>query len=287
MDHRWQGDADAAITISFDDGYAATWDNAVFTLHQRGLYSTFNIITSLVGTTFSGIPTANWDQWHKAANLGHEIGSHGHDHTALAGKRSDLRRLFSGLQATPSRQAYLRQVWATRQALKHWKRPSLAAPAHRRPTQMIEDLHTSREQIDQALGRTCTTSFAYPNGRYNATACQLVAKAGFTSARSLDLGLNTYACSSFALRAVSLGPGISIQDLISWIDAACARHAWLILVFHLIAEQNDTGYPYFCSTVDFQRLLDAIQSRPVWTATQRQVLQHLTESEGYEPGTSL
>ena len=287
MDHCWKGDADAALTISFDDGYAATWDHAVFTLHQRGLHATFNIITSLVGTTFSGLPTASWDQWHKAAALGHEIGSHGYDHTSLAGKPSDLRRLLTNLQAAPNLSAYLRQVWTTHQALKHWKRPSPPAPNNRKPTQIVENLHTSREQIDQALGSACTASFAYPNGRHNAAARQLVAEAGFTSARSLDLGLNTSAYRSFALRAVSLGPGNSIRDLINWIDAACARHAWLILVFHLVADQNDTGYPYFCSTADFQRLLDAIQSRPVWTATQRQVLSHLTESEGNEPDATL
>ena len=287
MEHHWYGDADAAITISFDDGYSATWQTAGPALYQRGLRGTFHIITNLVGTPFVGLPTANWDEWHEAADQGHEIGSHGFNHAPLAGKLADLKRLVRNWQASYNRPAYTRQIWAVLRALNRWEQSTIHYAAPERLGNKVDDLRGSRQRIDQALGNTYTESFAYPGGRYDATARQIVAKAGFTSARSLDLGLNHNTFDRFALRAVSLTPGLSIGDLVGWINRACKMHAWLILVFHLVADQNETGYPYFCSTADFQRLLDNIQSHPVWVATQRQVMHHLKElTNGNEPGAN-
>lgn len=286
MDHLWYGDADAAITISFDDGYSATWRTAGSALYQRGLCGTFHIITNLVGLPFVGLHTANWDQWQEAVNRGHEIGSHGSNHASLAGRLADLKRLFNNWQAALDRRAYSRQIWAVLRALNRWEKSERSIPAPQRSGNTVNDLRSSRQQIDQTLGITYTESFAYPGGRHNAAARRLVAEAGFASARSLDLGVNNSSVDRFALRAVSLTPGMSISDLFGWIDQACKMHAWLILVFHLVADRNHTGYPYFCSSEDFQRLLDTIQSRPVWVATQRQVMHHLKELDGYEPGSN-
>jgi peptidoglycan/xylan/chitin deacetylase (PgdA/CDA1 family) len=286
MDHLWNGNADAAITISFDDGYSATWQSAGSALLERGMSGTFHICSNLVGVPLVGLHTANWDQWQEAVNQGHEIGSHGFNHASLAGRLADLKRLVRNWQAALDRRAYTRQIWAVLRALNRWEQSTRSISAPTRSGNTVDNLRSSRQQIDQALGVSYTESFAYPGGRHSAAARRLVAEAGFASARSLDLGVNNTTFDPFALRAVSLTPGMSTSDLVGWIDQAYKTHAWLILVFHLVADQNDTGYPYFCSTDNFQRLLDTIQSRPVWVATQRQVMHHLKELDGYEPGSN-
>ncbi len=276
MDFIWPGNAEAAVTCSFDDGYAATYEATALSLHHRGLCGTYHIITNQIATSFAGLTTADWSQWKGAACLGHEIGSHGSNHTPLAGRLSDVRRLLTNLRATPDRRAYIRQLLTTVHTLYRWQKRALRVPDSRptRPTK--DELASSRDCIDQVIDDPRAESFAYPAGRYDATARQTVAAAGFRSARTLNLGLNRPASDPFALYAVALGPGMPMRHLITWLDRAQAAHAWLIIVFHLVAEENPMDYPYFCSSSDWQRLLDTIQARPVWIAPQRQVVRYLS-----------
>ena len=272
---RWPAGAEAALTFSFDDGLAATYQETVLALHHRGLCGTYHVVTGQVGAFCGGLPTANWAQWREAARLGHEIGSHGSRHAALAGPLSDVRRLLANLRAAPDRRAYARQVLATARVLLRWQAASSPGNDRRPAAPSVSDLAASRQRIDQTLGSAATESFAYPAGRHSAIARRAVAAAGFQSARTLDLGLNHAPRDLLALRAVALGPGMTVEDMAAWFERARAARAWLIAVFHLVAEQNAVGYPYFCSSADWQRLLDAVQARPVWIATQRQVVRYL------------
>lgn len=276
MESTWPGSAKAAVTLSFDDGHAATYDSTVSALHLRGLGGTYHIVTRLVGGKFQKLKTADWSQWREAALLGHEIGSHSSFHTPLAGYSSDVRRFLTNFQVVPDRYTYVRQVLATICALQKWKTNGSPVSYEQRLSDELDDLIGSRQCIDQMIGSQLAESFSYPAGRYNLIAQQAVASAGFRSARTLDLGLNDKSGSMFSLRGVSLGPRIGVGDLQYWIERACSTRTWLIVVFHLVAKENPEGYPYFCSYSDFQRLLDLLKAQPVWIATQQQVVNYLS-----------
>jgi peptidoglycan/xylan/chitin deacetylase (PgdA/CDA1 family) len=279
----WPAGAEAALTLSFDDGYVATFAATVFSLRQWGLCGTYHVVTGRAGAHLDGLATAGWAEWREAARLGHEIASHGAFHAPLAGALSDAGRLLANLRAAPDRRAYTRQLLSTRRALRRWHDPASAQPEGRPARPSVADLASSRQCIDREVGGA--ESIAYPAGRQSAAARRAVAAAGFHSARALGLGLNDALSGLFALRSVALGPGMVVQDLVAWLDRARASNAWLVAVFHLVADANPAGYPYFCSTSDWRQLLDAVQSRPLWVATQREVVRHLSTVVKSGPGS--
>ncbi len=74
------------ILISFDDGYAETFDSVLPILQDRGVRAVFFINTAVIGSA-SFVPSlgrqmryVNWDVIKEAKSAGHEIGSHGHYH---------------------------------------------------------------------------------------------------------------------------------------------------------------------------------------------------------------
>jgi peptidoglycan/xylan/chitin deacetylase (PgdA/CDA1 family) len=272
----WPAGARAAVTFSFDDGYDATCEATVTYLQERDLCATYNVITDYVGGVFEGLPTATWPQWRAASRMGHEIASHSAAHSPLAGPLSDLRRLLKDLRAVPDRLAYARQLVATARALCRQRARVSLRPYRRSRFPSADDLAVSRLRIDRIVGGPPAESFAYPAGRHSAASRRAVVDAGFKSARTLNLGLNYAFCDLFALHAVVLGPGTTVDDLAAWSKRALATRAWLIVVLHLVAKSNPTSYPYFCSLPEFQRLLDAVQAQPFWVPTQRQGVRYLT-----------
>jgi peptidoglycan/xylan/chitin deacetylase (PgdA/CDA1 family) len=281
---RWPAGAEAALTLSFDDGYAATFGATVFSLRQRGLCGTYHVVTGRTGARLGGLATADWAQWREAARLGHEIGSHGTSHAPAAGPLSDARRLVANLHAAPDRRAYIRQLLATARALSRWRDVASPLTNGQPALPLVSALTSSRQCIDREVGST-PESFAYPAGRHSAAARGAVAAAGFRSARTLDLGLNHASTDSLALHSVALAPGMAVEDLAAWCDRARTAHGWLIVVFHLVGDRGLGGYPYFCSSSDWQRFLDASQARPMWIATQRDVVRHLSAVVTDESGT--
>jgi peptidoglycan/xylan/chitin deacetylase (PgdA/CDA1 family) len=275
----WPADAQAAVTFSFDDGYAATCDATVTCLQARGLCATYNIITNCVGSVFDGLPTATWSQWQRANRAGHEIASHSASHAALAGPLSDVRRLLQDFCAAPDRLAYAGQLTTTARALIKQRLRASPRSVGRSSSSTTADLAASRLSIESRVQGLRVESFAYPAGRHDLASRHMVAEAGFKSARTSDWGVNTSACDLFALRAIGQRPGLGIDELAVWLERARTSHAWLIIAFHLVAECNPTGYPYFCSLADLQRLLDAMQSRLFWVATQREVVRHLESQD--------
>ena len=265
-----------AVTLSFDDGYAATWDATLPVLHERGFSATYNAITGCVGGAFEGLPTATWTQWQQAARLGHEVACHSARHDPLAGPSSDLRRLWKSWRCAPDGRAFMRHTAAAAFALA--KRRSKAPPEPTCPQLPLDrELAASRSALQRALGRSPIESFAYPSGRHSRHARQAVAAAGFKSARTLDRGWNHATVDFFALRAIGVMPGETLGDLERWFQKARAYGDWLIIVLHLVAPRNPAGYPYFWSVDAFRHLLDRISAQRCWVATQRRVVRYLTQ----------
>lgn len=73
---KWKGNAFGAVTLSFDDGYLATYESVIPLLDERGVKASFNIITERVGKNYGGLELAEWERWEIAAKKAHEIASH-------------------------------------------------------------------------------------------------------------------------------------------------------------------------------------------------------------------
>jgi peptidoglycan/xylan/chitin deacetylase (PgdA/CDA1 family) len=265
----WPNSARSAISLTFDDGYSATWKETVERLHTRGIAATYNVLTGYVGASFEGLPTAKWADWRQALALGHEIASHGENHVPLAGLFNDLVRFFRCLHTGPDRRLWLRFAIARFRALAKWK-PETTSQARPWPDPLIE-VATSYDHIVQQVPGAVVESFAYPSGRHNAAARRAVVTAGYYSARGNDYGLNYHNSDRFALRAVALGEGLSLEDLNPLLARSLSTGGWLILALHLVSQQDTSGYPYWLSTGDFSRLLDQIQKKPFWIAPQAEI----------------
>jgi peptidoglycan/xylan/chitin deacetylase (PgdA/CDA1 family) len=90
-----------AVAITFDDGCASVVENAVPVLADHGLRATVFCVAGYLGRTndWPGqrasahrLRLASGDALAELAKGGHEIGSHGYEHTALSGVSTSLAR---------------------------------------------------------------------------------------------------------------------------------------------------------------------------------------------------
>jgi peptidoglycan/xylan/chitin deacetylase (PgdA/CDA1 family) len=84
---RFRGDAKAAVSITFDDGYPGQVDRAIPILNEHDLRATFFLHTDNIKDSWS----ANWDAWKSAIEEGHEVGSHSKTHPDLTHIRNSRR----------------------------------------------------------------------------------------------------------------------------------------------------------------------------------------------------
>jgi hypothetical protein len=105
--------------------------------------------------------------------------------------------------------------------------------------QMDEELQNSQQTLEKYVGAGNVQSFATPFGSYDATVIAEILKY-YQSQRSTDAGFNTK-------DSIYLG-NIKVQNILStttlveytgWIDKAIADNAWLVLIYHRVA--NDPG----------------------------------------------
>jgi len=68
------------VAITFDDGYADQYDNALPTLREHGFRASFNLVVRYVGMSKAFM---NWEQIEEMAAAGMSIGSHTYDHAEL------------------------------------------------------------------------------------------------------------------------------------------------------------------------------------------------------------
>jgi peptidoglycan/xylan/chitin deacetylase (PgdA/CDA1 family) len=92
---RFRGDTQAAVTITFDDGYPGQIERAIPIFNKHGLRATFFIHTDNVKDSWS----ANWAAWKVAAEQGHEVGSHTKTHPDLTHVRKP-RQLRSEIEGS-------------------------------------------------------------------------------------------------------------------------------------------------------------------------------------------
>ncbi len=78
---QWKHNKPGALTLTFDDGYAAQYSVGVAALNEHGLKGTFFVFTECASMC---VPRhVSWDDWRSAAGAGHEIGSHSKTHLLI------------------------------------------------------------------------------------------------------------------------------------------------------------------------------------------------------------
>jgi peptidoglycan/xylan/chitin deacetylase (PgdA/CDA1 family) len=76
---RFKGNADCAVSLTFDDAFPSQIEKALPIFDKHGLHATFFVHTDNVKDSWA----STWDAWRAAAATGHEVGSHTKTHPDL------------------------------------------------------------------------------------------------------------------------------------------------------------------------------------------------------------
>jgi peptidoglycan/xylan/chitin deacetylase (PgdA/CDA1 family) len=231
------------VVITFDDGWEDNYAHAFPALKRRGIPATI-----FLGTAYIGTAQAFWQEqllhliqvWRqrvqsgeiKAADarqlppaLSSVFLSSGVDRatlrlvedlkTANEGTRSELREALAGILGHPSfpfrdnaflnwnqvRDMHASGIEFGSHARSHRLLPSLS------PSEIVGEVRESKGQIEDMLGGP-VTSFAYPNGNYDATVIEALKTSGYRLAATTRKGINTAWTNPFELRRMNVNGGL-------------------------------------------------------------------------------
>ena len=239
----WPEGARAAVSLTYDDGLDSQLDHVVPALEARNLKATFFLVQENVDERIA--------DWVEIARRGQEIGNHTVSHQCVLG-------------------GFTEAAFARREIL---------------PMEAYLDLH---------FGARPVRTFAYPCGFLGLGRGDLRRRFGryrqalertFAAARTVAGGPNDPAqvlADRLDLRAFEpTYEADGVEPAIRYLDAALARGAWAILVFHEVLPhrlgEGDT------SLRTHERILDLIGRRPLWCAPMGEVFAHLADTRPVEP----
>ena len=164
-----------SVVLTFDDGYADFYTNALPVLQRHSFLATLYIPTEFVGATSRWMqykgegmhPILTWTQLAEIAVGGIECGAHSHTHRPL--------------DMLP---------------------PSIAR----------DEIIRSKELLEDNLGQQIS-SFAYPYGHYSPIVQKLVQKAGYTSACSVKNAMSTLHDNPYSLMRLAITPRTDVRSL--------------------------------------------------------------------------
>lgn len=140
-----------AVAITFDDGFANLYTQALPVLHRYGLKANVYVITGMVGKitkwtdgdkSLPSLPILDWEQLAALQAAGVEIGAHSSTHGFMT-QYSDVR--------------------------------------------LRDELETPKNELEERLGQP-VGAFAYPQGDYDEHVVEAVKRAGYTTATTVDQG---------------------------------------------------------------------------------------------------
>jgi peptidoglycan/xylan/chitin deacetylase (PgdA/CDA1 family) len=235
----WPLGARAAVSLSYDDGLDSQLEQVVPALEARGLKGTFFLVQENVDERI--------DDWIKVGGLGHEIGNHTVSHPCVLGGYTEAA--FAEREILPM-EAYLDHHFGPR-PVRTFAYPCGFLGLGR--GDMRRRLGRYRQALEQTFAAARTVAGA-PNDPARVATDRLDLQA-FEPTYDVD----------------------GVEPAIRYLDAALARGAWAILVFHEVLParmgEGDT------SIRTHERILDLIAQRPLWCAPMGEVFTHLCGSK--------
>ncbi|HTI14607.1 MAG TPA: polysaccharide deacetylase family protein [Dictyobacter sp.] len=161
------------VVITFDDGFADFFTNALPVLQYYDFSATLYIASGYINGTSRWLshenettrPMLTWEQLREISTYGIECGAHSHRHAQLDILPSEL-------------------VW--------------------------DEIVRSKTTIEEQLGQP-VQSFAYPYGYFTRAVRSLVQQAGFTSACAVQFAMSRVSTDVFALKRLIVKPETSIE----------------------------------------------------------------------------
>ena len=206
------------IVITFDDGYADFFTEALPVLKRYDFTATLYIVTAFINGTSRWLqregetmrPMLTWEQVRQLSSLGIECGGHSHSHRQL-----DILPL------------------------------SMARDEIVRCKHLLED-HLGREVM----------SFSYPHGYHSNVVKRLVREAGYTSACAVKYEKNSVTPDPFALARLSVDADTSREmfaALLTRTALAPAKNLYIDMraaVWRLVRRYSDLVKPEHLQQVD-------------------------------------
>jgi len=270
----WKNNARAALTLTFDGCYAGTWESALNILARYGMSSTWFLVTGSVGRALQGRPVVTWE---KLAGHSHlvEVASHTVTHPNL--KLPFIKRTRNYISSPIGKVKKIISFGL----IPEMKKVGLNIYSDLQGVgcrEMFTEAKKSKIAIEHSLGPEEVTSFAYPGGRYNSRLKKGLAGSGFLSARSTKRGLNfPDSLDFFALKSEVWNVNVKAGQANEWIDNAVKQGAWLIETYHVISEDQASGYHYDTSVSDLDSHLQYATTKNLWIDTQQNIVKYVRE----------
>jgi peptidoglycan/xylan/chitin deacetylase (PgdA/CDA1 family) len=157
---------DGGVAVTFDDGFADTFANALPVLSRYRIPATMFAVSDLIGTT---------NDWMSARGF-------------------PRRRLMSG---TELREMSTAGVAIGSHSCTHPRLPELDGEAKR------SEIRNSKARLEDTIGRS-VTAFAYPYGQFDDDARNAVEEAGYRIACSTRSGFNSADVDRYLLRRIEV-----------------------------------------------------------------------------------
>lgn len=261
----WPDGRLAAVTITFDGAYEETLRCVVPVMTQSGAVATWFVVTGYVGGFLEGRAVADWLALVELTRAGMELGSHTVTHPCLRAPFPRELRVCVKDAAIALLRRGPAAVFEVADGL------SRRAGVRR----IVQEAVQAARVLESRISGCKVESFAYPHGRYDDRLIGALRACGFRSARTTDDGINGAQVDPFRLLTKVVDETTTLDVMSQWVEEAIAHRGWLIETYHLVADRPFARYRWRTERRLFEAHVADLVQRPVWVATQGEVIRYL------------
>ncbi len=240
----WPGEAEAAISLTYDDGFENQLDQAIPDLEEAGFRGTFYLWT--------GNPqvSARRDDWRNAYLNGHEIGNHTTRHPC---------RGLNGHLLSYTSHDIRDDIYSAARWLNH----NIGMDSFRTFAYPCGDVAIAEPPDERAYAQAVHT-------------CHFAARTARGSPNDpLEVARQPL---RIAAQAIGYPHGTDVAPFIAYCEAAVQTKRWAVIVFHSIG-----GEPLPTDRPVHQQLLRHLQDPRFWVAPVRDVARYILTSRSTWP----